>query len=73
MIFTAELENCLECGERLSTAGNHAHSAKTVQTLKGEYYVVAYSRHCQNEECKLFGHHYHAAGHLKVSLPYRDC
>ncbi len=70
MIFTAEIENCLECEQRLSTKGNYAHSAKTVQLLPGERYVVAYTRHCQTEGCKMFGHHYHATGHLKVSLPH---
>ena len=68
--FTAEIEKCPACNERLSTEGNTAHSAKNVQTLKGEFYVVAYSRRCPNEECGNYGKHYHAAGHLKVSLPY---
>ncbi len=70
LIFTAEIENCLECEQRLSTKGNYAHSAKTVQLLSGERHVVAYTRHCQTGGCKMFGHHYHATGHLKVSLPH---
>ena len=65
-----ELENCPHCGERLSSVGNAAHSHKTVQTLTGTVYVVAYSRVCQNRECSAYGTHFHAAEHLKVSLPY---
>ena len=70
LIFTAELERCLLCGEPLSSEGCAAHSAKNVQTLDGDFYVVAYSRRCRNSECTNFGQHYHAAGHLKISLPY---
>lgn len=70
MTFVCELERCPECGERLSSQGTSAHSRKTVQTLEGEFYVVAYSRVCQNPDCSKFGTHYHAAEHLKVSPPY---
>lgn len=70
LVFTAELEQCPLCGEPLSAEGCAAHSAKNVQTLEGEFYVVAYSRRCRNPECGNFGRHYHAAGHLKISLPY---
>lgn len=70
LTFTAELERCLLCSEPLTSEGCAAHSAKNVQTLEGEFYVVAYSRRCGNPECDNFGQHYHAAGHLKVSLPY---
>jgi hypothetical protein len=70
MTFVCELECCPECGERLSSQGTSAHSRKTVQTLEGEFYVVAYSRVCQNPDCSKFGTHYHAAEHLKVSPPY---
>jgi len=69
LTFVCELECCPECGERLSSQGTSAHSRKTVQTLEGEFYVVAYSRVCQNPECSQFGTHYHAAEHLKVSPP----
>ncbi len=65
-----ELEHCPQCGERLSSVGNAAHSHKTVQTLTGTFYVVAYSRVCHNCECSANGTHFHAAEHLKVSLPY---
>ena len=68
--FTAEIKSCPLCNERLSTEGNTAHSAKNVQTMDGDFYVVAYSRRCLNEGCDNRGKHYHAAGHLKVSLPY---
>lgn len=70
MTFTAELEHCIGCGQPLSSAGCAAHSAKNVQTLDGEFYVVAYSRRCLTAGCSNFGQHYHAAGHLKISLPY---
>jgi len=64
------MERCPLCGEPLSSEGCAAHSAKNVQTLDGDFYVVAYSRRCRNSECANFGQHYHAAGHLKISLPY---
>ncbi len=70
MTFRPEIESCPLCDERLVAEGSAAHSAKTVQTLDGDYYVVAYSRKCPNSECDNFGKHYHASGHLKISLPY---
>jgi len=70
MTFTPEIESCPLCGGPLSSEGSAAHSAKNVQTLEGDFYVVAYSRRCLNTECDNLGKHYHAAGHLKVSLPY---
>jgi len=70
LTFTPEIENCPLCGEALSAKGSTAHSAKNVQTLDGDYYVVAYSRKCRNSECDNLNKHYHAAGHLKISLPY---
>lgn len=70
LTFVAEVERCLRCKQPLSAKGSAAHSAKTVQTLKGEFYVVAYSRVCETPDCVCFGQHYHASGHLKVSLPY---
>jgi len=68
--FVAEVERCLRCKQPLSAKGSTAHSAKTVQTLNGEFYVVGYSRVCATPDCVCFGQHYHASGHLKVSLPY---
>jgi hypothetical protein len=70
LTFVCELECCPECGERLSSQDTSAHSRKTVQTMQGEFYVVAYSRVCQNTECSAYGTHFHAAEHLKVSPPY---
>lgn len=70
LTFTPKIENCPLCGEPLSSEGSAAHSAKNVQTLDGDFYVVAYSRRCLNPECGNLDKHYHAAGHLKVSLPY---
>ena len=68
--FVCELEECPHCGQRLSSKGSSTHADKTVQTLSGEYHVVAYSRVCQNAECVAYGHHFHAGGHLQVSPPY---
>ena len=70
MTFAPEIECCPLCGEPLSSEGSAAHSAKNVQTLNGDFYVVAYSRRCLNSECTNFGKHYHSAGHLKISPPY---
>jgi len=70
LTFVCELERCPQCGERLSSEGCAAHSDKTVQTLDGDFYVVAYSRVCQNPECSEFGTHFHAGRHLQVSPPY---
>ena len=70
LTYICELENCPECGERLGSKGSAALSHKTVQTLNGEFYVVAYSRVCANDDCSKHGTHYHAGGHLKISLPY---
>ncbi len=70
LTFICELEQCPKCGERLSSVGSTAHSDKTVQTLYGELYVVAYSRICRTPECDEYGTHFHAGGHLQVSPPY---
>ena len=70
LTFICELEQCPKCGERLSSVGSTAHSDKTVQTLAGELYVVAYSRICRTPECDAYGTHFHAGGHLRVSPPY---
>ncbi len=70
LTFVAEIEQCLKCHQPLSAKGSTAHSAKTVQTLNSEYYVVGYSRVCVTPGCACFGQHYHASGHLQVSLPY---
>jgi hypothetical protein len=70
LTYTCELECCPHCGERLSAQGCSTHSNKTVQTLAGEFYVVAYSRVCPTPECDAYGTHFHAGGHLRVSPPY---
>ncbi|TEU19358.1 MAG: hypothetical protein E3J21_03975 [Anaerolineales bacterium] len=57
-------------GEPLSSEGCAVHSAKNVQTLDEEFYVVAYSRRCRNSVMCQLRQHYYAAGHLKISLPY---
>ena len=70
LTFVPEIEHCLKCDRPLSSEGSTAHSTKTVQTLHGTVYVVAYSRVCVTPGCACQGHHYHASGHLKLSLPY---
>ena len=70
LTFVCELECCPVCAEPLSSQGIAAHSRKTVQTMAGDFYVVAYSRVCQNAACSQFGTHFHAAEHLTVSPPY---
>jgi hypothetical protein len=70
LTFVPEIERCLKCDLPLSSEGSTAHSAKTVQTFHGAVYVVAYSRVCVTPGCACQGHHYHASGHLKLSLPY---
>ena len=67
-IFKAEIEVCPSCNEKLTSVGNTAHSKKTVQTLDGEYQVVAYSRLCNTNGCEKKGHHYHAVGQLGIAL-----
>jgi len=70
LTFICELERCPNCGRPLSSVGSTAHSDKTVQTLSGEFYVVAYSRVCRTVGCDEYGTHFHAGGHLQVSPPY---
>jgi hypothetical protein len=70
LTFTPEIECCPLCGAQLRSEGSTAHSAKNVQTLTGDFYVVAYTRRCLNAACANCGHHYHASGHLRLSLPY---
>jgi hypothetical protein len=70
LTFVPEIERCMKCDRPLSSEGSAAHSTKTVQTLHGAVYVVAYSRVCVTPGCACQGHHYHASGHLKLSLPY---
>ena len=70
LTFICELERCPSCGRPLSSVGSTAHSDKTVQTLSGEFYVVAYSRVCRTAGCDEYGTHFHAGRHLQVSPPY---
>ena len=70
LAFVCELEQCPHCSQRLSSVDSSTHADKTVQTLNGEYHVVAYSRVCQNPECAAYGSHFHAGGHLQISPPY---
>lgn len=70
LTFLPELESCPLCEQPLTSIGSAAHSNKTLQTLSGEFYVVAYSRKCKTPGCSAFGKHFHSGGHRKLSLPY---
>jgi hypothetical protein len=59
----------MHCGEPL-VASNTWHVRKTVQTLAGPLFVAGKSKQCANADCTHGGHHYHANGVLRISLPY---
>ena len=69
MIVECELEECIHCGEQLVPSETW-HMRKTVQTMKGPLFVAGKSKVCDNAECSHYGHHYHASGVLRVSLPH---
>ena len=70
LTFWPELESCPVCHQPLVSKGSAVHSHKTIQTLGGEFHVVAYSRRCTNPDCSVCGKHFHSGEHLKLSLPY---
>jgi hypothetical protein len=43
---------------------------KTVQTMEGPLFVAGKSKKCVYADCSHYGHHYHASGVLRVSLPH---
>ena len=70
LTFWPELESCPVCHHPLVSQGSAVHSHKTIQTLAGEFHVVAYSRRCNNPDCSAGGKHFHSGEHRKLSLPY---
>ena len=69
MIVECELKTCIHCGEQLVPSGTW-HTRKTVQTMGGPLFVAGKSKKCEYVDCSHYGHHYHASGVLRVSLPY---
>ena len=69
MIVECELEACVHCGKQLISSGTW-HMRKTVQTMGGPLFVAGKSKKCEYVDCSHYGHHYHASGVLRISLPY---
>ena len=69
MIVECELEACVHCGKQLISSGTW-HTRKTVQTMGGPLFVAGKSKKCDYVDCSHYGHHYHASGVLRISLPY---
>jgi len=69
MIVECELEKCVHCGEQLVPSETW-HMRKTVQTMEGPLFVAGKSKKCARADCSHYGHHYHASGILRVSLPH---
>ena len=69
MIVECELEECVHCGEELVPSETW-HMRKTVQTMEGPLFVAGKSKQCDCADCSHYGHHYHASGVLRVSLPH---
>ena len=68
VILECELERCIHCAEPLVPSGTW-HVRKYVQTLNGSLFVAGKSKQCASPECAHCGHHYHASGVLRISLP----
>lgn len=68
MIIECELETCIHCGKPLASSGTW-HVRKYVQTMKGPLFVAGKSKVCDSPGCSHYGHHYHASGVLRISLP----
>jgi hypothetical protein len=68
-IVECELETCVHCSRQLVCSGTW-HTRKTVQTMGGPLFVAGKSKKCDYVDCSHYGHHYHASGVLRISLPY---
>jgi len=68
VIVECELEECVHCGGPLVPSGTW-HVRKYVQTMKGSLFVAGKSKQCDAPDCAHRGHHYHASGVLRISLP----
>ena len=69
MIVECELEECVHCEQPLA-ASHTWHARKTVQTMGGPLFVAGKSKKCEHPGCSHYGHHYHASGILRISLPH---
>ena len=68
LIMECEMETCVHCGAELEASGTW-HTRKYVQTLEGPIFVAGKSKVCRSAGCTHQGHHYHASGVLRISLP----
>ena len=68
VILDCDFDNCPHCGKQLK-ARNTWHMRKTVQTMKGPWYVAGRTKECSNPECTHTGAHYYASRVLLISLP----
>ena len=68
VIVECELKECVHCGGELVPSGTW-HVRKYVQTMKGPLFVAGKSKQCDAPDCAHRGHHYHASGVLRISLP----
>jgi hypothetical protein len=68
VILECELEECVHCGGPLVPSGTW-HVRKYVQSMKGSMFVAGKSKTCDSPDCSHHGHHYHASGVLRISLP----
>lgn len=69
VIVECELEECVHCGGKLVPSETW-HVRKYVQTMAGPLFVAGKSKQCDAPECAHRGHHYHAGGVLRISLPH---
>lgn len=69
VILECELAECVHCGGALVPSGTW-HARKYVQTLKGPLFVAGKSKQCAAPNCIHRGHHYHASGVWRISLPH---
>jgi len=68
VIIECELEECIHCGGKLECSGTW-HVRKYVQTMGVPLFVAGKSKQCGSPDCTHKGHHYHASGVLRISLP----
>ena len=68
VIIESEMEECVHCGGKLAPSDTW-HVRKYVQTMKGPLFVAGKSKKCVSPDCSHMGHHYHASGVLRISLP----
>ena len=67
-IFVSEVEACVHCGAELKLRPNW-HMSKTIQTLKGPFFLAGRAKLCTNSECSHCGMRYYASQVMLFSLP----